>query len=243
MFKTAISGACFALLLFMQSSLHGQDVITAVPCDQMGLVVNVGSQPNMVSLYHPGGYLTWPGAYNVMEWEFTDGEGDVLHEETLVDNSFVSFGFDLPLTDTMHVSVVLTNDSAFLDGAPVACLIEDVLFWEINTYPNGVEYGTWTLGGSVGVDANGAVHSGCTYAWACNFDSEAHVDDGSCEIQSCAGCTVPTANNYDPEALIDDGSCEVTVNESSCSVDLDGDGTVATGDLLMFLTAFGEVCY
>ena len=64
----------------------------------------------------------------------------MLHEETLVDNSFVSFGFDLPLTDTMHVSVVLTNDSAFLDGAPVACFIEDVLFWEINTYPNGVEY-------------------------------------------------------------------------------------------------------
>ena len=52
MFKTAIFGAFFALLLFMQSSLHGQDVITAVPCDQMGLVVNVGSQPNMVSLYH-----------------------------------------------------------------------------------------------------------------------------------------------------------------------------------------------
>ena len=42
---------------------------------------------------------------------------------------------------------------------------------------------------------------------------------------------MPTANNYDPEALIDDGSCEVTVHESSCSVDLDGDGTVATGDL------------
>ena len=75
------------------------------------------------------------------------------------------------------------------------------------------------------------------------FDSEAQVDDGGCEIQSCAGCTVSTANNYDPEALIDDGSCELTVNENSCNVDLDGDGTVATGDLLMFLTAFGEVCY
>ena len=54
---------------------------------------------------------------------------------------------------------------------------------------------------------------------------------------------MPAANNYDPEALIDDGSCEVAVNENSCSMDLDGDGTVATGDLLMILTAFGEVCY
>ena len=142
----------------------------------------------MVSLYHPGGYLTWPGAYNVMEWEFTDGEGDVLHEETLVDNSFqVSFGFDLPLTDTMHVSVVLTNDSAILDGAPVACLIEDVLFWDINTYPNGsgvrnMDFGwerRWIPMALCNRDA---------YAWAYNFDSEAQVDDGRvCEIQRLCG--------------------------------------------------------
>ena len=30
-------------------------VVTAVPCDQMSLVVNVCSNPNSISIYHPGG--------------------------------------------------------------------------------------------------------------------------------------------------------------------------------------------
>ena len=106
----------WALCLWPATSFA--QVVTAVPCDQMGLVVNVGSNPNSISIYHPGGYLTWPGESNVMAWEFTDGEGNVIHEEVLVDNSFVSFGFDLPLTDTLFVSVLLTNEDAMLDGAP-----------------------------------------------------------------------------------------------------------------------------
>ena len=130
-------------------------VVTAVPCDEMSLVVNVGSNLNSISIYHPGGYLTWPGESNVMAWEFMDGAGNVIHEEVLVDNSFVSFGFDLPLTDTLFVSVLLTNEDAMLGEAPVACLIEDLLVREIDTWPvSGEQYGTWTLGGSVGVDAN-----------------------------------------------------------------------------------------
>ncbi len=144
---------CVAALV----SSHGlAQVITAVPCDQMGLVVNVGSNPDYINVYHPGGYLTWPPSENVMEWEFTDSEGNVLHEEVLVNNNFVSFSFELPLTDTMFVSVLLTNDSAMLNGSPVACLIEDYLFWEETEIIPGTFLGSWTLGGSLGVDANGA---------------------------------------------------------------------------------------
>ena len=59
------------------------------------------------------------------------------------------------MTDTLFVSVLLTNDSALHNGVPVACLIEDYLFWEVDTWPNsGEEYGTWTLGGSVGQDVS-----------------------------------------------------------------------------------------
>ena len=116
-------------------------VTTTVDCDLMGLVCNVCSQPGMLNLYHPGGYLTWPDSTNVMEWEFTDSQGNVLHQETLVDDNFVSFSFDMDLTDTMFVSVLHTNESAFHDGSPDpwACLIEDFLVWEINTYPNGTD--------------------------------------------------------------------------------------------------------
>ena len=91
-------------------------------------LLTFGSQEAALSLYHPGGYLTWPPSENVMEWLFTDEEGNVVHEETLIDENFVSFGHDVPITDTLFVSVLLTNDSSiYYDGNPVACLIEDYL--------------------------------------------------------------------------------------------------------------------
>jgi len=47
---------------------------------------------------------------------------------------------------------------------------------------------------------------GCTDALACNYDSVAEVDDGSCDY-SCLGCTDDGASNYDADATVDDGSC------------------------------------
>ena len=208
-------------------------VVTAVPCDQMSLVVNVGSNPNSISIYHPGGYLTWPGESNVMAWEFSDGAGNVIHEEVLVDNNFVSFGFDIPLTDTLFVSVLLTNEDAMLDGEPVACLIEDFLVWEIDTWPfSGEEYGTWTLGGSVGFNANGPVTcideglidpnvfcpqvyapvcgcDGVTYSNSCVATHSGGVtswEEGVCATD--AGCMCPWACNFDDQATSEDGSCD-----------------------------------
>ena len=46
---------------------------------------------------------------------------------------------------------------------------------------------------------------GCTDPLACNYDSLATVDDGSC--YAVLGCTDPLALNYDSIACIDDGSC------------------------------------
>ena len=62
---------------------------------------------------------------------------------------------------------------------------------------------------------------GCMDSVACNYDSSASVDDGSCDYVSCAddcgipygdnsscsGCTNPEADNYDSTASIDDNSC------------------------------------
>ena len=42
-------------------------VITAVSCDWMGLVVNV-SDTNIVDIYHSGHYLTHPQEYNFIDW-------------------------------------------------------------------------------------------------------------------------------------------------------------------------------
>ena len=58
--------------------------------------------------------------------------------------------------------------------------------------------------------------NGCTDPLACNYDSSASVDDGSCIY--IYGCTDPLANNYDTNACIDDGSCNYTVSCSSPSI-------------------------
>ncbi|MGB0150691.1 MAG: hypothetical protein ACPF87_07355, partial [Flavobacteriales bacterium] len=47
---------------------------------------------------------------------------------------------------------------------------------------------------------------GCTDPMACNYESGASEDDGSCDY-SCLGCTNPAAFNYNPSATVDDGSC------------------------------------
>ena len=129
-------------------------VTTTVDCDLMGLVVNVGSDSNSVNLYHPGGYLTFPPQNNVMTWEFTDSEGNLIHEATTQDENFIQVVHNVPVTDTLFVSVLLTNDSAFHNGAPVACLIEDYLVWEETEVIPEVFFGSWTLGGSVGEDVS-----------------------------------------------------------------------------------------
>ena len=141
-------------------------VITCVPCNQLGMVMNVGSQETSISIYHSGQYMTHPREYNVFVWEFSDQQGNLLHQDTLVDASTISFGHSWPLNDTVDVTVALVNDSANLDnwyinqglpltGESLNCLFEDQLFWYIDTFPSGTLYGSWTfIHNNPGVDQN-----------------------------------------------------------------------------------------
>ncbi|MGY8941543.1 MAG: hypothetical protein ACKVJH_05865 [Flavobacteriales bacterium] len=124
-----------------------------VGCDMMNLIVNVGSDSNMVNIYHPGGYLTWPSEFNVIAWEVTDAQGNAVAAETLVNENFFQFSHNVPVTDIMNVSALLTNDSA-----GVACLIEDQLYWELVEVIPGSYYGTWAfVHNNVGVDVTGTL--------------------------------------------------------------------------------------
>ncbi len=75
---------------------------------------------------------------------------------------------------------------------------------------------------------------GCTYSNACNYNTLATIDDGTCDF-SC----------FFDEVICGQGSiwnqntaqCEV-----SCLGDLNNNGTIDVEDLLVFLSAFASVC-
>ena len=72
------------------------------------------------------------------------------------------------------------------------------------------------------------------------FDMYATEDDGSCATAIEFGCIYDEAENFSADANTDDGSCIFA--EAACPGDLDGDGLVATPDLLGFLSVFGTEC-
>jgi hypothetical protein len=153
-------------LALVLSHITKAQVITAVPCDMLGMTVNVGSQETSISIYHSGGYMTHPRPENIFTWEFSDLQGNILHQDTIVDDSFCNFNHNWSLTDTINVTVTLVNDSANLDnwyisedlspnGNSINCLFEDQLFWKIDTFASGNPYGFWTfVHDNVGVDMN-----------------------------------------------------------------------------------------
>lgn len=77
---------------------------------------------------------------------------------------------------------------------------------------------------------------GCTYSNASNFSATATRDDGSCIFE---GCTDPTAINYTPMALVDDNTCYY---DFPCQGDINNDGILGIGDLIIFLANFGLSC-
>ena len=74
---------------------------------------------------------------------------------------------------------------------------------------------------SINVDSCGF---GCTDSAACNYDTNASIDDGSCNFD-CNGCMDMTACNYDEFATQDDGSC---LDNDDCGV-CGGDNSSCTG--------------
>ena len=131
-------------------------VTTCLPCDQLGMSVNVGSDTNSLSIYHSGQYLTHPQEHNTFEWNITDHSGNVIFQETIIDNAFCNFSHNFPITDTMNVLVYLTNENAILpDGNSIHCMFEDQIYWETGVYPSGTPWGRWEfVYGNVGIDMN-----------------------------------------------------------------------------------------
>ena len=134
----------FLLTLFIVAGLT-QTTQGQVGCDDMNLIVNV-SYEDYVNIYHPGHYLTSPTEENVITWTITDNQDNIVAQETLTDEAIFAFNHNIPTSETMNVSAVLRNETA-----GVACMIEDVLYWEETEVIPGIFIYSWAfLYGNVG---------------------------------------------------------------------------------------------
>ena len=83
------------------------------------------------------------------------------------------------------------------DNPNLYCTDVDDPTWMYTYWSNFINYSNTFSGSCSGL--------GCTDPLACNYNSYASIDDGSCQLPD--GCTDPLACNYDFDAVCDDGSC------------------------------------
>ena len=69
------------LVTLILSQTTNAQLTNCLPCDQLGMVMNVGSQETAISIYHSGQYLTHPQSENIFIWEFSDQQGNLLHKD------------------------------------------------------------------------------------------------------------------------------------------------------------------
>jgi len=96
----------------------------------------------------------------------------------------------------------------------------------------GILEGTCDCEGNV-LDASGICGGDC---------EDDYNSNGICDDSEVFGCTYLDSVNYDSLATADDGSCVYDIIDNFCPADLNYNGTVGTPDLLLFLSAYGNIC-
>jgi hypothetical protein len=158
---------------------------------------------------------------------------------------------------TGDIDTAQSGDGSSL-GTDVLCLADGCYEITVAGGPFESEI-TWTLNGVDGGSVSGAApetagfsvnRTGCTDSTACNYDSTACADDGSClENDACgdcggsgvAGCTDCNSTNYDSTATCDDGSCIATVLGCTDTTATNYDSTANTdnGGCIYFVELLG----
>ncbi|MCF8464439.1 MAG: T9SS type A sorting domain-containing protein [Flavobacteriales bacterium] len=131
-------------LLSVQAFSFGQ-------CSSVGVQIS-SSDTNQIQLYHAGFFNIDSGYANVCEWEVTTFQGTVVHQAITSgdwpDQSFSLFNHSVPITDSMQVTLFITNPIA-----GITCSITDTLVWEETEVIPGAFIGNWSvLGDYVGVE-------------------------------------------------------------------------------------------
>jgi len=146
----------FLLAVIVTCGMQVQaQVISTVDCDMMGLSL-ASQDTGYVNLYHPGHYLTHPQSENYIAWTITDTQGNIIAQDTILDDAHYLFNHNISITDTINVTAHLWNDSAVMpNGNLVNCLIQDQVYWEVTQFTPTIFIGGWNiLNGNFGVDMN-----------------------------------------------------------------------------------------
>lgn len=112
-------------------------------CENMDIGVT-SSDTTQVQLYHPGFFILPSGSANVCEWEVTTAAGDIVFQATTSGAAFeqgsVLFDHTVPITDSMFVTVVISNPVSGL-----TCLITNTLVWDETEVLPGSFIGNWNV--------------------------------------------------------------------------------------------------
>jgi len=162
-------------------------------------------------------------------------------------------GYVISSVDGVEVASGMLDVGSY--GEDTYCLADGCYTITVNEFTYSSEI-TWTIVGAFGglvsgispdeqtfnVGSGDQCVVGCDISCACNYDAAVNISDvAQCVFSGCEGCTYPDASNYDGAAISDDGSCTFDI-ANPCPADLNNDGSITTGDLLIFLGAFGTIC-
>jgi hypothetical protein len=112
-------------------------------CENVDVSVS-SSDTSYVQLYHPGFFILPSGFANVCEWQVTTTSGDVVFDTLTSGAAFeqglVLFDHTVPITDSMFVTLVISNPVSGL-----TCLITNTLYWEETEVFPGIFVGNWNV--------------------------------------------------------------------------------------------------
>lgn len=183
---------CLNLLLALVFSLS-----LCSQCSDVGIQISSSSETS-VALYHAGFFLIPSGFDNVCDWEVVDFSGNTIHEATTTgewaDQSFSLFDHMVPITDSMQVSLTITNETS-----GILCEVSDTLFWELTEVLPDVFIGNWAV-----LSNNGGIE---TDVLGIEVESS---DDISCFAGSDGSITLQGFNGQAPYLFAIDGGVFVS---------------------------------
>ena len=136
-------------------------------------------------------------AINFNKWATSD-DGSCEYNNC-TDISADNFGEVLPCIYYGCTDPLAANYDPYANTADGSCVVAEAC-----PYDNYLEYSPDAISYNANLCVN-IIVEGCTDNTALNYNSDANVDDNSCEF--IYGCIYQEADNYNVEATTDDGSC------------------------------------